>query len=117
VTQNKDKIERDFARAYHSAEYVEGVKGLECYVPGCYRRPVDAAHGEHSKGATGDWRFLLPLCSGLDGHHREQHSLGRRTFEAKYGISLEAGALETRKLLAHITGENGLDGADALSTE
>lgn len=106
VTRDRAKKDRDFERAYHSPEYVAAVKRLECYVPGCYRRPVDPAHGEHSKGATGTWRWILPLCAGLDGHHREQHSLGRRTFEAKYGISLEVGALETRKLLAHITGES-----------
>jgi hypothetical protein len=104
-TKNKAKQARDFERAYHSAKYVEAVCKLECYVPGCYRRPVDPAHGEHSKGATGTWRWILPLCAGLDGHHREQHNLGRRTFETKYGISLADGALETRKLLAHITGE------------
>ncbi len=122
VTKNKAKRERDFARAYHSPEYVTGVRKLECYVPGCYHRPVDAAHGEHSKGATGTWRSLLPLCSGLDGHHREQHTLGRRTFEAKYGLSLEVGALATRKVLAHITGETfatdrALDLPDPLGSE
>lgn len=115
-TADKAKIERAFARAYHSEAYVLAVKKLACSVPGCDRWPVDAAHGEHSKGASGDWRSILPLCSGLDGHHREQHTLGRRTFEAKYGLSLEAGAAATRRTLAHVLA-SGAGDAEPFVTE
>lgn len=102
---NRERRDRDWPKAYHSERYVEEVQKLACAIPGCDRRPIDAAHGEHSKGAGGDWRTILPLCGGPGGHHREQHDLGRRTFEAKYGISLEDAAAATRKALAHIIGE------------
>lgn len=103
---NRERRERDWPKAYHSEEYVLAVQKMACTIPGCDRREIDAAHGEHTKGAGGSWRTILPLCGGPDGHHAEQHDIGRRTFERKYGISLEAAAAATRKALSHITGED-----------
>lgn len=61
----------------------------DCVVPGCWRRPVDPSH-VRSRGARGTSADLVALCSGLEGHHREQHDIGIHTFQAKYGLDLPA---------------------------
>lgn len=49
---------------------------------------VEAAHAR-SRGAGGDRFQLVPLCTA---HHREQHSVGVRTFQTRHGIDLLAAA-------------------------
>lgn len=54
----------------------------------CWGR-IEAAH-VISRGAGGqDAGNLLPLCTT---HHREQHAIGIRSFEAKHAVSLRATA-------------------------
>ncbi len=65
------------------------IVSLDCVVPGCWRRPVDPAHVK-SVGARGTSADLVALCAGPDGHHREQHDHGIKTFQAKYGLDLPA---------------------------
>lgn len=50
--------------------------------------PIEAAHAR-SRGAGGDRRHLVPLCSA---HHREQHTVGVRTFQKSYDLDLLAEA-------------------------
>lgn len=45
---------------------------------------VEAAH-TISRGAGGDARVLVPMCTK---HHHEQHATGILTFESKYALSL-----------------------------
>lgn len=45
---------------------------------------VEAAHAR-SRGAGGDRRHLVPLCTG---HHREQHDKGVQTFAERHGLDL-----------------------------
>lgn len=55
----------------------------------CFGTGVDACHVK-SRGAGGDDRGnLIPLCRS---HHREQHQIGLRSFERKYGVDLMAHA-------------------------
>lgn len=49
---------------------------------------IEAAHAR-SRGAGGDRRSLIPLCTG---HHREQHDHGVKTFEARHDLDLLAEA-------------------------
>lgn len=56
--------------------------------PAC-RGLIECAH-VRSRGAGGkDWDNLVPLCTH---HHREQHYLGRRSFEFRYKVRLLAAA-------------------------
>ncbi|MCY0986000.1 hypothetical protein OV203_02590 [Nannocystis sp. ILAH1] len=75
-------LERNFG------ERGAAVRDMPCLLAGrgCDGR-VEAAH-VRSRGAGGDRRELVPLCSG---HHREQHC-GVRTFCARYDINLRAEA-------------------------
>lgn len=68
------------------------VRGHECCVPGCTRRPIEVAHVR--SGTSGGMgfkpsdRWCVSLCGGPEGHHAEQHRLGERSFEQKYAINL-----------------------------
>lgn len=47
--------------------------------------PIQVAH-VRSRGAGGSWRDTVPLCLG---HHREQHSIGVKTFAKRHCLDLE----------------------------
>lgn len=78
------------------------VKRHYCSVPGCRRTPIECAHVRRgTDGATGmkpSDRWVISLCSA---HHREQHTLGERSFEAEYGIDLVALAGEFARRSPH----------------
>ena len=103
--RQKERKARAFARAYHSEERVVWVKQLNCVV--CGRTPCDNAHTE--TGGTGrkaGYKTIVPLCSGVGGHHNELHATGIRTFEDKYTINLRGKALRTQGWwLDHQSGE------------
>lgn len=65
------------------------VRRHHCCVPGCERMPIECAHVRHgTDGGTGlkpSDRWVISLCRH---HHAEQHRLGERQFERKYGIEL-----------------------------
>jgi hypothetical protein len=61
----------------------------------------DAAH-VRSRGAGGnDEANLVPLCRD---HHQEQHRIGIRSFETRYGLDLKA---EAHALWAQYVAERG----------
>ena len=71
-------------------DYHKWVNGQTCIISHC---PLPGV-GHHVKtvGAGGeDWANEVPLC-GI--HHNEVHTIGRKTFEAKYRINLSAKAEE-----------------------
>lgn len=79
-------------RARHRRDFGERapvVRGMACLAASdrC-AGPIEAAHAR-SRGAGGDRYQLVPLCSA---HHREQHSVGVRTFQTRHGIDLLAAA-------------------------
>lgn len=60
------------------------VRKHSCCVPGCDGAPIEFAH-VHSRGAGGHDASGVSLCLA---HHREQHTIGIETFQAKYRIDL-----------------------------
>ena len=73
-----------------------------CSVPGCQRLPIECAH---IRGGTDGGmalkpsdRWLISLCSD---HHGEQHRLGERHFEKRYGIDLAELAEEFARRSPH----------------
>jgi len=80
---------RRFVRSHECVLFGNSIS--ECDID----HPTEAAHfrSAANSGAglkPGD-EFLLPLCRS---HHREQHQIGQLAFERRYGISMEAKAME-----------------------
>lgn len=75
-------------------KYHEWARSLPCLLqPDPEHRCIggNTAHHVKSVGAGGkDFANEVPLCCGA---HVEVHTLGRRTFEARYGLDLEAEAI------------------------
>lgn len=78
------------------------VRKHHCCVPGCMRWPIECAHVR--RGTDGgialkpsDW-WVVSLCSH---HHQEQHRLGERGFELKYGLDLLELAVRFARLSPH----------------
>lgn len=67
------------------------VRGFQCAVPGCGRVPIECAHVRRASNAgTGikpSDAYTVALCRD---HHQESHTLGEKSFEAKYGLDLMA---------------------------
>ena len=67
------------------------VRGHKCSVPGCEQTPIECAHVRAgSDGGIGfkpSDRYTISLCRH---HHSEQHQIGERRFETRYGVDLVA---------------------------
>ena len=70
--------------------YAKWVRSGLCLIgEQCFGTGVEACHVK-TRGAGGDDRGnLVPLCRQ---HHREQHTIGIRSFGRKYGVDLLAHA-------------------------
>lgn len=71
------------------------VRSHMCCVPGCDRRPIEAAHVRTGTGGgtgmkPGD-EWVISLCSYC---HRRQHQIGEGAFERETGIDMKALAVE-----------------------
>lgn len=82
--KNAKRLARLRDAQYGPPGFVEWVHSLGCSVPSCGRTEIEAAHAT-SRGAGGDWRGVLPLCSA---HHEAQHRKGIETFERHVGFRL-----------------------------
>ncbi len=77
-------------------QYLQWLRGRKCAIdtPECGWN-IEAAHCDHGgdKGMSTkpSDRFAIPLCGR---HHDRQHTLGRKTFEARYKIDMLALAAE-----------------------
>lgn len=76
-------------KRWRSPAHLSFVRSHECCVPGCDRRPIEAAHVRiGGQGGMGfkppDW-CAISLCSF---HHSQQHSVGEASFERMYGIDM-----------------------------
>lgn len=67
------------------------VRRHRCCVPGCANLPIECAHvrrgtdgGQSLKPSD---RWTVSLCRE---HHAEQHQIGERAFETRYGVDLRA---------------------------
>jgi hypothetical protein len=85
-------------------KFVRTGKFAVCIVPGCEVRPLEFCHvraglpeGEQAGISTKPHdAFAVGMCSA---HHREQHAIGEKSFEKKYGVKL----LETALALSRIS--------------
>lgn len=55
------------------------------------RRMVTEACHVRTRRNNGDLANLVPLCSS---HHKEQHQVGIKTFQSRYGLELRAVAAD-----------------------
>ncbi|HXH52814.1 MAG TPA: putative HNHc nuclease [Sphingomicrobium sp.] len=78
------------------------VRKHHCSVPGCRRLPIECAHVRvRTNGGTAlkpSDRWCVSLCRY---HHAEQHRLGLKSFETRYGIELRALAEEFARKSPH----------------
>lgn len=72
----------DRAEIVRAMPCIAAGRGSECW------GPVEAAH-VRSRGAGGNRRDLVPLCSA---HHRRQHQQGVETFSLRHHLDLAAEA-------------------------
>lgn len=98
------------------------IRTLPCAVPGCLLK-AQAAH-VRAPGTGGGMGMKPPdlWCVGLcAAHHREQHLIGHRAFDAKYGINLRAIAEELARLSPYLTSTDRPDrphrGSQIVQTE
>jgi Putative HNHc nuclease len=90
--QNADtrvsRAHSDFVRRHECVLY--GNPLSECDIV----HPIQAAHfrsaANSGTGMKPGPEYLLPLCRN---HHTEQHSIGQKAFEERYGISMRQKAL------------------------
>lgn len=76
-----------------SEAHLQWLRGFECVAAGhgCCSGRIEAAHlrtgtdGGMGVKPSDIWAF--PCCTA---HHAEQHSIGEATFQAKYGLDLDA---------------------------
>jgi hypothetical protein len=75
--------------------HLKWVRGFKCCVPGCDRRPIEAAHvrlgTNGGMGMKPDDTWVVSLCRD---HHRRQHEMGERGFEIFHNVDLKAIAQE-----------------------
>lgn len=62
-------------------EYLAWIRTLPCVICGNF---AEADH-VRTRGAGGTDRQAVPLCHT---HHMERHTIGIKTFQAKYGVDL-----------------------------
>lgn len=89
--RNAKRKASEWARAYGSEERVEWVQRQPCAICG-YPVCQNCHIGTGGIGRKADADHIAPLCSD---HHRELHQHGQQTFEATYGIRLDAVARNT----------------------
>ena len=74
-------------RIYGSPERQEFVRSLGCLICG---QPPELAHTKSGgMGRKADADTIVPLCHA---HHSELHQHGAKTFEAHWGLDLNASA-------------------------
>lgn len=78
------------------------VRRHHCCVPGCQAVPIECAHvrsdTDGGMGLKPSDKWVVSLCAA---HHRQQHQIGERGFEAKHRIDLKALAREFARRSPH----------------
>lgn len=78
-------------RIYGSPARQEWLRSLGCIV--CGYSPCAICHTKSGgMGRKADFTHTVPMCFP---HHREQHQMGTKSFEARYGVNLTALAEHT----------------------
>lgn len=71
-------------RIYGPPAYRDFLNAIGCEI--CGATPIEIAHVRTGgMGRKADWTATIPLCPT---HHREQHQIGTKSFQARYGVSL-----------------------------
>ena len=75
-----------------SSTHLEWIRSLPCIVPGCRVWRLTGVHAHHVRIGAGTALkpgddMTIPACYS---HHSQGHDRGWKTFEAKYGLNLEA---------------------------
>lgn len=84
---NRERREKERARAYGPEERIKWIQSLPCLI--CGSTPSDNAHvATGGTGRKADADKIVPLCRT---HHQQQHQ-GQETFEEKHQIDLHARA-------------------------
>jgi len=82
-------------KRFRCPSHLKWVRQHMCCVPGCDRRPIEAAHVRSGTGGgvglKPDDIWVISLCRD---HHTDQHWIGEGAFERKHGISMRALAAE-----------------------
>jgi len=85
-----------------STAHRDWVRGHYCSVPGCQLMPIEVAH---VRVGTGGGMALKPsdacVLSLCRDHHAEQHRVGERTFEGRYGFQMIDKAREFYRASPH----------------
>ena len=89
---NRERRDREWARAYGSVERVEAVRAMRCCVPGCNGLSENAHITTGGMGRKADADKVANLCRG---HHRTRrdslHNLGSvEAFRRAHGVDLVA---------------------------
>jgi hypothetical protein len=100
---NPERAEK--RREEQFGEEAEVVRWMPCCLPRCRARPPSDPHHARSRAAGGGKKDLVPLCHP---HHVEVHAVGRKTFEAAYGIDLRTAAAMTAAAVALELGDREL---------
>ena len=83
--------------------HLDWISTQQCVVPGCMVRTCDPAHVRMNTGAGTGLKpadhWAIPCCHP---HHMEQHRIGHRLFDAKYGIDSRALAETFAALSPHL---------------
>jgi hypothetical protein len=83
--------ERKLARERECTGHRAWVRRHHCCVPSCLNIPIECAHvrtgTDGGVGLKPSDRWTVSLCSA---HHSEQHRIGERRFEVRYGLDLLA---------------------------
>lgn len=78
------RTKKETLRIYGPPAYREFLNDLGCII--CRATPIEIAHVKSGGvGRKADYMHTVGLCVT---HHREQHQMGTKSFEARYGVSL-----------------------------
>lgn len=92
IKHKSDKADQGKRSPAHRA----WIRGWHCTVPGCMDMPIECAHvrsgSDGGLGMKPGDQFCVSLCRA---HHSEQHTIGEKSFEVKYGVDL----LKTAEML------------------
>lgn len=101
LSRQRDRRNKEWARAYGSLSRVLAVKSMTCCVPGCGEFAENAHIEGSGTGRKADADKIARLCRG---HHRTRtdslHNLGsKEAFQRVHGVDLDAEAAEVERLL------------------
>jgi hypothetical protein len=87
--RRKDPSKRRWA-SHRDGHYTAWIATLPCLLGLCWGEPIECAHVRARSTGGDDRDNCVPLCRS---HHREQHSIGSKSFQEYYEVDLEASAL------------------------